>query len=83
MKQRSLLVLTASWLVVRLRLALLSTKSLMADLWQKPGIITVSPRREPFGAGTWRWDGARLHYLHIDHDNTALQVCSFSETESN
>ncbi|MGH7495839.1 MAG: hypothetical protein ACREOO_26065 [bacterium] len=83
MKQKSLIFFAASWLVVRLRLALISTKSLMANLGQSHEVILVSPRHEHFGAGTWRWVGARLYHLHLEHDPTALHVRPLSEMESN
>jgi hypothetical protein len=83
MKQKSLIFFAASWLVVRLRLALISTKSLMANLGQSHEVILVSPRDQHFGAGAWRWDGTRLHHLHLEHDLTALQIRSLSEMESN
>ncbi len=77
MKQKSALFFAASWLVVRLRLALLSTKGLMQNLWQKPGVILVAPRQEFHSEDSWRWDGARLHFMHLKSNETELKIRSF------
>jgi len=83
MKQKGLLFLAASWLVVRLRLALLSTKSLVVNLWQKPGVILIAPRHDAMSEGGWRCDGARIYFIHIEPENAKIQVCSFPEMSSN
>lgn len=82
MKQKSALFIAASWLVVRLRLALLSTRSLMQNLWQKPGTILVAPRQKAHAPDVWRWDGERLHFIYWNAGETAVQFRSF-ETSNN
>ncbi len=83
MKQKSVLFLAASWLVVRLRLALLSTKSLVANLRQKPGVILIVPRHAAMAEHGWRWDGTRIHCIHIEPEHANIQVRSFPEMSSN
>jgi len=83
MKQRSVLFFAASWLVVRLRVALLSTRGLVTRVWEKSGVILVAPREEPLASGSWHWQGERLHHLNMARGNMKMRVLSFSELESN
>ena len=83
MKQKSVLLLAASWLVMRLRLALLSTQGVMADLWQNPGVILVAPRDTAIAEGAWRWDGARIHFMHLEPDDAGIAIRSFPKMSRN
>jgi hypothetical protein len=82
MRQKGVLFFVASWLVVRLRLALLSTKSLLPHLPLKSGIILVAKRREIHTEDSWRWDGARLHFIHLENEDMRLQIRSFESSNN-
>jgi hypothetical protein len=82
MRQKSALLFAASWLVVRLRIALLSTQAMMQNLWQKPGIILVASSQKTYPEDFWLWDGTQLHFMHLKSNETDLSVRSF-EMSSN
>ena len=83
MRQKSVLLLAASGLVLRLRLALLSSHVALRDLMRAPEVLLVTRRQEPRHAGEWFCDGARLHFLHHNEQEQCLHVCSFPVFDQN
>lgn len=83
MRQKSLLLLAASWLVVRLRLALLTAHSSPRDTLNAPEVLLVSRHEDFYRAGTWFTTAARLHFMHENDKQQCIQVRSFPALERN
>jgi hypothetical protein len=83
MRRKSVLLLAASWLVVRLRLALFSSRAALHDLLHAPQVLLVTRRQDPHRAGEWFSDGARLHFIHHHEPEQRLHVRSFPAFEKN
>lgn len=83
MRQKSVLLLVTSWLVVRLRLALLSSRVVLRDLLHVPEVLLVTRRQDPHHAGEWFCDGTRLHFIHVHEQEERLHVRSFPAFEQN
>ena len=83
MRQKSVLLLAASWLVVRLRLALLSSRVVLREALHAPHVLLVTRRQDPHHAGNWFADGTRLHYLFQHEEEPRVQVRAFPALEKN
>ncbi len=83
MRQKSVLLLAASWLVVRLRLALLSSRVILREWVNEPEVLLVTRRQDPHNAGNWFADGARPHFIHLQEDEQRIHVRSFAAFSRN
>lgn len=83
MRQKSVLLLAASWLVVRLRLALLSSRVALRDLLHAPEVLLVTRRQDPHHTGEWCSDGTRVHFIHHHEQDKRLHVRTFPAFEQN
>lgn len=83
MRQKSLLWLVASWLIVRLRVALLSVRSSPRDTLNVPEVLLVSRREDPYHAGIWIAYDQRLHFMHEHEKKQQIHVQSFPAFERN
>ncbi len=83
MRKKSVLLLAASWLVVRLRLALLSSRVALRELLHVPEVLLVTRRQDPHHADEWFCDGARLHFIQHHAREERLHVRSFPAFEQN
>ncbi len=83
MRQKSVMLLIASWLVVRLRLALLSSRVVLREVLLAPEVLLVTRRLDPHQAGNWFSDGTRLHFIQHHEEEQRLHVRSFPAFERN
>lgn len=83
MPQKSFVVFIASWLVVRLRLGLLSTRLTLQRFFNQPPVILVTRRARPFPEGRWVMAGEQLHFLSISRPPETIEVRSLPKPGHN
>ncbi len=83
MRQKSVLLFAASWLVVRLRLALLSSRVVLREMVHEPEVLLVTRRQDPHNAGNWFSEGSRLHFIHLHEEEPRIHIRSFPAFERN
>jgi hypothetical protein len=88
MRQKSRLVLVASWLVLRLRWSLIFLRTSLDNggiqrWWSTPGIILFSRRHNQFPLDRWSFEEQRSAYLHSSPTAESLRVCFLPEISQN
>lgn len=83
MAQKSFVLLIASWLVVRLRIGLLSTRLSVQGFLNQPAIFLVSRRESPFAEGCWLLTGQRLHFMSLSSPPETIEIRSLPPLGSN
>ncbi len=76
MAQKSFVLLIASWLVVRLRLGLLSTRLSLQRFLNQPAIFLVVRRESPFAEGRWLLADQRLHFISLSPSAETIEIRS-------
>jgi hypothetical protein len=88
MRQKSRLVLVASWLVLRLRWSLIFLRTSLDNgglerWWATPGFILYSYRHNQFPLERWSFDEQRSAYIHSSPNAESLRVCFLPEISQN
>jgi hypothetical protein len=88
MKQKSRLLLIASWLVLRLRWSLIFLQKSLSSAgaprgWAKPGIILYTRRQKGFPLDCWSYDENRQVYVYSDPSPESMRVCLLPEWSRN
>ncbi len=83
MAQKSYVLLIASWLVVRLRLGLLSTRLSLQRFLNQPVIFLVARRESPFVEGRWLLADQRLHFMSLSPPPETIEIRSLPPLDSN
>jgi len=74
MKQKSLIFLVASWLVVRLRMSILTSRLVLHHLLIQPAIILVARRENRLPAERWIFDQERAHIVVMSSSHEPIHV---------
>lgn len=83
MAQKSFVLLIASWLVVRLRIGLLSTQLSLQRFLNQPAIFLVARRESPFAEGCWLLADQRLHFMSLSPSPETIEIRSLPPLGSN
>lgn len=83
MAHKSFVVFIASWLVVRLRLGILSTRLTLQRFFNQPPVILVARRARPFSEGQWVVADEQLHFLSISTPPATIEVRSLPRSGHN
>lgn len=83
MTRKGFVLLAASWLVVRLRVGILSTKLTLERFFNQPPAILVSRRTSPYLEGCWVITGEQLHFFSVSAPPETIEVRSLEQLSHN
>lgn len=83
MARKGFVLFAASWLVVRLRVGILSTKLTLERFFNQPPAILVSRRASLYPDGSWVITGEQLHFFSITAPPEIIEVRSLEQPSHN